>query len=178
MIENREDVFKTDLYNYLLSFDMVDKRLPESQDLEDIWPAIAEKYMPDAIREFNGTYPMVAFGWIMYVGMAIAKYWDAEWSLYSKVDNLYIYLRDRIDFDHLDDYICDKVLCLNTKERSETDNIVGECASRTYSKFCHLGLEPGSADAFHTFTAALHQMYLMGTAIELRRLGYHMTKVD
>ena len=63
-------------------------------------------------------YPTVALGWIMFVGMAIAKYWDEDWELYGKVDNLYEYLRDRIDFDHMDDYILDQVLLLDEKERS------------------------------------------------------------
>ena len=71
--------------------------------------------MPDAIREFPN-YPTVALGWIMYVGMAVAKYWDEDWELYSKVENLYAYLRDQTDFDHTDDYIREKVLLLNVDE--------------------------------------------------------------
>ena len=41
-----------------------------------------------------------------------------------------------------------------------------------------MSLEAGSKEAFRTFVAALHQMYLMGIAVELRSLGYHMTKVQ
>lgn len=175
--ENIEELFHDDLKRFLLSIDMIDERLPEVPDLEDLWQRIAQSYMPDAIREFNGEYPRVAFGWIMYVGLALAKYWDVEWTTYSKVNDLYAYLRDRIDFDHMDDYICEKVLCLNEKEHEVVNNTVGECASRTYNTLCRMQLSPGSKEAFHAFVAALHQMYLMGIAVEMRSLGYHMTKI-
>ena len=32
------------------------------------------------------------------------------------------------------------------------------------------------SEAFRGYVAALHQLYLMGMAMELKRLGYHMTK--
>ena len=176
--EDKEALFRDDLHQFLLSVDMIDERLPEAPDLEELWQTIAQSYMPDAIREFNGEYPRVAFGWIMFVGMALAKYWDVEWTTYSKVKDLYAYLRDRIDFDHMDDYICESVLCLDAKEHEVVNNIVGECASRTYHSLCRMQLEAGSKEAFCAFVAALHQMYLMGIAVELRALGYHMTKVQ
>ena len=122
--EDKELLFRDDLHQFLLSVDMIDERLPEAPDLEELWQPIAQSYMPDAIREFNGEYPPVAFGWIMYVGMALAKYWDVEWTTYSKVTDLYAYLRDRIDFDHMDDYICEKVLCLDAKEHEVVNNVV------------------------------------------------------
>ena len=171
-----ELVFKEDLHQYLLSVGRIDERLPEAPDIETLWAKIGESYLPDAMREF-GKYPTVALGWIMFVGMAIAKYWDEDWELYGKVENLYIYLRDRIDFDHMDDYICEKVLLLNEEAHKAVTNVVAECASRSYSKLIHLNLQPGSEEAFRGFVAALHQMFLMGIAVELKMLGYHMTKM-
>lgn len=172
-----EQIFHDDLYSYLLSINMVDERQPEAPDLEELWPSLAQSYMPDGIREFNTGYPSVSLGWMMFVGMAIAKYWDVEWEVYGKVPDLYVYLRDRIDYDHIDDYVLDKVLCLDTTSRAKVNDVVAECASRTYSRICHLHIEPGTADAMRAYMAALHQMYLMGVAVELRRLGYHMTKL-
>ncbi len=93
-----EAIFKHDLYTYLRGLDKVDEHLPDAPDIEGKWYDIANAYMPDAVREFN-QYPTVVFGWMMYVGMAVAKYWDEDWELYNKVENLYTYLRDRIDFD-------------------------------------------------------------------------------
>lgn len=83
--KNMEELFKWDLYQYLLSKNRVDEHLPEAPDLESLWSKIGESYLPDAMREFN-KYPTVALGWIMFVGMALAKYWDTDWELYSKVD--------------------------------------------------------------------------------------------
>ena len=174
---NVEEIIKNDLYQYLTSKNLVDQHLPEAPDLEQLWAKVGESYLPDALREFN-KYPTVSLGWIMFVGMALAKYWDEDWELYGKVEDHYKYLRDRIDFDHMDDYICEKVLCLDAKEHEVVNNVVGECAARTYTKLCRMHLEAGSKEAFRTFVAALHQMYLMGIAVELRSLGYHMTKVQ
>ena len=85
---------------------------------------------------------------------------------------------DRIDFDHMDDYILDQVLLLDENEHKATSTIVAECAARTYTLLIHQGYEPGTEAAFRGFIAALHQMYLMGAAMELKRLGYHMTQLQ
>lgn len=115
---------------------------------------------------------------MMFVGMAIAKYWDTDWELYSKVDDLYKYLRDQRDFDHMDEYVCEKVLLLDEEQQAAMAKTVGECASRTYNLLFHRHLEPGTSEAFRAYVSALHQMYLMGMAMELKRLGYHMTKLN
>lgn len=174
--KNIEEIFKNDLHQYLTSIHRVDEHLPEAPDIEDQWMKVGESYLPDALREF-GKYPTVSLGWIMFVGMALAKYWDEDWELYSKVEDLYKYLRDRIDFDHMDDYICENVLLLDEAAHKALSSVVAECASRTYSLFIHQGFQPGTEEAFRGFIAALHQMYLMGAAVELKALGYHMTKI-
>lgn len=171
-----EEKFKEDLTTYLQEKELVDKILPDTTDMEEKWESIAEAYLPDGMREF-AAYPTVSLGWMMYVGMAIAKYWDEDWELYSKVDNLYTYLRDRIDYDHMDDYICEKVLLLTADEHQEVANIVAKCAARTNSLLRHLPIAPGSSDAFHAYVAALHQMYFMGISMQLKRMGYHMTRM-
>lgn len=173
---NLENNLKQNLKEYLIYKKLVDEHLPEAPDIEALWPKIGESYLPDAMREFS-QYPTVALGWIMYVGMAIAKYWDEDWELYGKVDDLYKYLRERIDFDHMDDYITTNVLALDEDGTKALRDIVAECAQRSYTLLRHSHLEPGTEEAFRGFIAAIHQMYLMGTAIELKSLGYHMTKL-
>ena len=175
--KNIEELFKNDLHSYLVSRKQVDEHLPEAPDLEELWSKIGESYLPDAMREFS-KYPTVALGWIMFVGMAMAKYWDTDWEFYSKVEDHYKHLRDSIDFDHMDDYICEKILVLDEPHHKSVNNLVAECASRTYNLLIHQGLEPGTEAAFRGFIAALHQMYLMGIAMELKALGYHMTKLS
>lgn len=172
-----EELFHKQLHQYLVDAGMADAHFPEADDLERLWPVIGESYMPDAIREF-AEYPTVSLGWIMYVGMAVTKYWDEDWELYSKVPDLYKYLRDRIDFDHLDDYVAEKVLLLDGEGVDKTRKVIGECASRANNMLMHLGVEPGSEDAFRAFIAALHGMYRMGIAMELKGLGYHMVQVQ
>ena len=168
-----EEIFKQDLHMYLAGKNRVDNQLPDAPDIEEQWAKIGEAYLPDAMREFS-KYPTVALGWIMFVGMAVAKYWDEDWELYSKVDNLYNYLRDRIDFDHMDEYILRNVLLLDAEAEHQVVDTVAECASRTHNLLLHQHLEPGTPEAFHAFVAALHQLYLMGVAMELNALGYHM----
>lgn len=176
-IEEVEELFRQDLHKYLMSVGMVDERLPEAPDIEELWQKVGDSYLPDGMREF-AEYPTVSLGWMMFVGMAITKYWDADWELYSKVDDIYKYLRDQRDFDHLDDYVCESVLLLSEEEHEKMAKVVGECASRTYSMLYHQHLEPGTPEAFQAYVSALHQMYLMGMAMELRRLGYHMTALN
>ena len=171
-----EEKIKEDLVTYLQEKNLIDEILPDITDIEEKWLGIAEAYLPDGMKEF-ATYPIVSLGWMMFVGMAIATYWDKDWELYNKVENLYTYLRDSIDFDHMDDYICEKVLLLTNDEQHIISTIIGNCASRTNSILRHLPISPGTSDAFHAYVAALHQMYYMGAAIQLKRMGYHMTKL-
>ena len=78
-IKEFEKGLQTDLHKYLVSIGKVDKILPETPDLEDTWPEVRDAYLPDGIREF-ADYPVVSLGWMMFIGMAVAKYWDEDWA--------------------------------------------------------------------------------------------------
>lgn len=173
-MDSFEDKVKRDLHAYLLMEEKIDKRLPDAVDIEEQWKPIAEAYLPDGIREFNG-YPTVSLGWMMYTGMAVAQMWDEDWQRYTSLDNIYTHLRDKRGYDTMDEYILEEVVKLEGTEREKTEHIVAECASRTYSMLRHAGFEPGTKDAFNAYVDALHQMYLMGAAIQLKTLGYKMT---
>ena len=54
--------------------------------------------------------------------------------------------------------------------------LVGECASRVNNLLMHQPIEPGTKEAFEAYVSCLHQLYLMGAAVQLRRMGYHMTE--
>lgn len=90
-----------------------------SPDLDDKWEAIAEPYIADAVKEI-ATYPTVALGWMMYVGMAVAHLWDIDWSVYGNIDHLYEYLRDKRGFDRLDEYIRETTLGIRPTEPEYT----------------------------------------------------------
>ena len=176
MMENFEAQLRNDLQQFLLSMNEVDERMPECPDVEDKWKERAQAYLPDGIREFQD-YPSASLGWMMYIGMAVAKMWDTEWEIYSKLDDLYAYLRDKRGYDAMDEYIREEVLLLQGVDYNVLEKLTGECASRVYNALMHLRLEPGTKEAFTAYVACLHQLYLMGAAVQLKRMGYHMSKM-
>lgn len=169
---------RTDLSRYLQCLGRLDSRLPESPDLEGLWPSVCEAYLPDGVREF-AHYPIVSLGWVMFVGMALAKFWDTDWTTYSKHSGseLYILLRDAKGYDLLDDHVLDDVLGLNREEAEATSVIAGECASRVYHALLRSSLEPGTPEAAKAYIGALHELFLMGIYTELNALGYHLIAV-
>ena len=175
-MENFEEQLRNDLHQFLQTLQEVDERLPECPDVEEKWEAIAKAYIPDGIREFTD-YPSVSLGWMMYIGMVVAKMWDVEWEIYSKIEDLYAYMRDKRGYDAMDEYIREEVLLLEGEAYSALEKLVGECASRIYNALRRQNIEPGTKDAFNGYVACLHQLYLFGAAIQLKRMGYRMTKM-
>ena len=175
-MENFEEQLRNDLHQFLQTLQEVDERLPECPDVEEKWEAIAKAYIPDGIREFTD-YPSVSLGWMMYIGMAVAKMWDVEWEIYSKIEDLYVYMRDKRGYDAMDEYIREEVLLLEGEAYGALEKLVGECASRIYNALRRQNIEPGTKEAFNGYVACLHQLYLFGAAIQLKRMGYRMTKM-
>ena len=173
MEQTLEDKLNRDLHQFLLMLTEVDERLPECPDVEEKWGNIVQSYIPDGIREFND-YPIVSLGWMMYVGMAVAKFWDTEWEIYSELPGLYVYIRDKRGYDSMDEYIREEVLQLTGNDYTALEKLVGECASRVYNALMRQQIEPGTKEAFNAYVSCLHQLYLMGAAVQLRRMGYHM----
>ena len=176
-MENFEEILHKDLHQFLQSMNEVDERLPECPDVEDKWEEIAKAYIPDGIREFQN-FPSASLGWMMYIGMAVAKMWDTEWDIYSKKDNLYAYLRDQRGYDSMDEYIREEVLLLQGAAYTALEKVVGECASRVYHALRHQNIESGTKEAFNAYVSCLHQLYLFGAAMQLNRMGYHMTQMQ
>ena len=78
----------------------------------------------------------------------------------------------------MDEYVREEVLLLEGDDYDALEKLVGECASRVHNALLHHHLEPGTKEAFNGYVACLHQLYLMGAAVQLKRMGYHMTKMD
>lgn len=176
-MEKIEETLRKDLHQFLLSMKEVDEQLPECPDVEDKWEDIAKAYIPDGIREFQ-SFPLASLGWMMYIGMAVAKMWDTEWEIYSKIEDLYAYMRDKRGYDSMDEYIREEVLLLRGVDYTVLERVTGECASRVYNTLMHQHIEPGTREAFNGYVASLHQLYLMGVAAQLKRMGYHMVKMN
>ena len=187
MIANFEEQLHQDLHKFLQSMKEIDARLPECPDVEEKWERIAKAYVPDGIREFfaeqsgkaeRNDFPSASLGWMMYIGMAVAKFWDAEWEIYSKIDDLYAYMRDKRGYDAMDEYIREDVLLLRGIDYNVLEKLVGECASRVYNALRHQNIEAETKEAFYAYVSCLHQLYLFGVAMQLNRMGYHMTKMN
>ena len=114
----------------------------------------------------------------MFIGMATAKFWDKDWDKYNAVPDLYNQIRNQRGYDCLDEYILEDVLHMKANASDKLSQLVAECASRTYNNLCHAHIEPGTREAFDSYIVCLHQLYLMGAAIQLKRMGYHMERIN
>lgn len=173
---NTEEQVKEDLHRYLRGEGELDERLPDAPDIEEKWEDLAKAYLPDGIREYT-SYPNVSLGWMMYTGMAVAAFWDKDWDTYGNLTNIYTYMRDKRGFDYMDEFVRQEVLGLEGEAYEKMEKLVGECAARTNSLLRHLPIEPGTKAAFDAYVSSLHQLYLMGAAVWLKRMGYRMEKL-
>ena len=69
------------------------------------------------------------------------------------------------------------MLELPEEEAEKVSSVVGECAARVLSSLHRSGIEPSTEKALRAYKASLHQLYIMGVAMELNALGYHMTAI-
>lgn len=173
-VKNFQKKVHDDLYNFLLQKGAIDSHLPSCTDVEEKWKNISRAYLPDGVREFQ-QYPVVSLGWMMFIGMAMACYWDTDWEKHSTRTDYYEQLRDNNGYDNLDDTVIEDILGYEGEAAEQVHSLVAECASRVYSLLSHEQIEPGTEMAFACYIAALHELYLMGMAMELNALGYHMT---
>ena len=176
MAEKFEDTIHNNLYQYLTGIGKVDRMLPECPDVEDKWVSIGNSYIPDGAREFRD-YPVASLGWMMYIGMAVAKLWDDEWEIYSQIEDLYLYMRDKHGYDSLDEYICEDLLAARGEECENLAQVVSECATRVNHCMIRERFEPGTKEAFEAYVTCLRQLYLFGAAMQLKRMGYHMERI-
>lgn len=176
MADKFEDTIHKNLLQYLVGIGKVDERLPECPDVTDKWESIGSSYIPDGAREYRD-YPVASLGWMMYIGMAVAKLWDDEWEIYSQIEDLYLYMRDKRGYDSLDEYICEDVLMVRGEEYEELAQVVSECATRVNFDLMREQIEPGTKEAFDAYVTCLRQLYLFGMTMQLKRMGYHMERI-
>lgn len=172
--KNFEEKVREDLTSFLQNKGALDSHVPECPDVEEKWAMIGRAYLPDAAKEFQ-QYPVVSLGWIMFVGMAMAYYWDTDWVANANRTDYYEALREKDGFDNLDETVVKTLLGYEGEAADKVIELVAECASRVNSLLMHEHVENGTEAAFGCFVAALHQMYLAGVEMELNALGYHMT---
>lgn len=161
-----------------LSTDMqlLEGKLLETPDITDKWHGIDAEYVTDAVKEF-AKYPTVALGWAMYVGMAVARYWDEDWTVYSQVPNLYTHIRDKRGFDYLDEVVRGDILGLKDAAYTACEDQVRTLSQFVLDQMRHEQFEAGTAIAFHVYARSIKVLYRLGAAIELRRNGYNLVAV-
>lgn len=169
-----EDKVKKDLFEFLQRKGALDKHVPECPDVEEKWSEIARSYMPDGVKEFQ-QYPVTSLGWMMFIGMAMAYYWDTDWEANADRKDYYERLKEMNGYDNLDESVVKSVLGYEGEKADQIIDQVAECASRVYGILSHSFIEPGTELALGCYIASLHQLYLAGMAVELNALGYHMT---
>ena len=86
-------------------------------------------------------------------------------------------MRNQRGFDNLDEYILDEVLDLHGDAAEEMQTLVGDCAERVKRAIFRLDIEHGTVDAFKAYVGGLQCLYQMGMAVQLKQMGYHMTKL-
>lgn len=177
MVSEFENKVREDLIKFLQKKEALDEIVPECPDVEEKWCEIARSYMPDGAREFK-EYPVVSLGWMMLVGMAMAFYWDTDWEKHAARKDYYEQLRDMKGYDNMDEAVVESVLGYTGEAAEKITELVAQCASRVYGLLSHEHVEPGTEAALGCYVAALHQLYLVGMAMELNALGYHMTPMQ
>ena len=174
------DKYETELYEtlnlHLRYKDKIDQIFPDAPDIEDLWENIAQSYLQDGVREFT-SYHTASLGWMMYIGLSIAQMWDEDWDKCSKTLDIYTELRDKRGYDCMDEHISEDILHFTPDQSAALSKLVSDVASMAYRKLTGSNFENGTSEAFHAYVRTLHVLYQMGAAVQLKELGYHMTKM-
>jgi len=143
----------------------------QTPDISEKWHEIAPFYVADAVKEISA-YPIVSLGWAMYMGMAVAKFWDEDWSRYNAIENLYLLVRNQRGFDYLDEVVRADILGLEGADFDRSENMVRQCAEYAYNAIRHEQIEPQSQLAFHVYARSIKVLYNLGAAVWLNQMGY------
>lgn len=77
------------LVNQCVTKGIIDNKIFDVQDLDEIWDKSAPQYLADAVNEI-ADYPMVAIAWAAYFGIGSAALWDADWEKAKNINDIYI----------------------------------------------------------------------------------------
>lgn len=150
--------------------------LLSSPDIDGHWQKLGGDYIADAMPQI-ADYPTVAVAWAAYLGMAVACGWDSDWAMCANMPYSVYYGRQ--GFDDMDDHIISDIIGidLNSPEAGSLRELFRKCADATVSLIRHEHIEPQSIAAYQVFVASCQEMYRIGAAVELARLGYKFEKL-
>lgn len=166
------------LVHLCTSREMMGGVLLENDDIESKFAEeLARPYLTDAIREYR-EYPEAAMAWSGYLGMAIAKLWDADWQAYQQVS--YADLQGPRGFDDMDERITSQVLgyALDGEAARRIADTLSACAAEALTMIRHEHIEPASPRAYYVFARTVQVLYRIGASIELFLLGYKLERLS
>ncbi len=154
------------------------EKLFKVEELEEKWPRMAPGYMPEALANLQD-YPSVSLAWAAYVGMGMAKLWDADWAKSQQMGDFYGYFANPRGFDCLDEFVMEECLGL-IKETPPYQSLVSLCQELSESALSMMRKEnvsPQSADAYFLLTHTVEIFYQVGISVALSLMGYSYQKV-
>lgn len=177
-LQQFEQRLQDSLVSLCSAYDLMGGVLLENDDIEQKFiEALAQPYLADAVREYRA-YPEAAVAWAGYLGMAIAKLWDADWQAYQTVS--YTDLQGPRGFDDLDERITVQVLGyeLDSEPARRIADMLSNCAVEALTMIRHEHIEPQSPRAYYVFARTAQVLYRIGASIELFLLGYKLERLD
>lgn len=176
-LRDYEKRLQDELLKLCTNYKLLDGVLLSSEDVEGRWEALALDYMADAVTQMN-QYPTVAVAWAGYVGMAVANLWDKDWEPHCNDGYKSFYGVD--GFDDMDEHIIRDIIgfSLDSAYAKEIEEMMRRCAYSALTLIRRENIEPQSPMAYYTFARTVKVMYRIGAAIELKRLGYKLEKID
>ena len=177
-LECYEKHLQESLVRLCTAYGMMGAVLLENDDFDfKFSETLAKPYLTDAVREY-GTYPEAAVAWAGYLGMAIAKLWDANWQTFQQVS--YADLQGPRGFDDMDERITTQVLGyeLDSEQARSIADILSKCAVEALTMIRHEHIEPQSPRAYYIFARTVQVLYRIGASIELFLLGYKLERLS
>ncbi len=155
---------------------MLDGILLSTDDIDNHWKTLAPEYIADAVKEVPA-YPVVSVAWAAYLGMAVAKGWDSDWTKCLATPYANYYGEHR--FDDMDEHITRHILGLelDSPAASAIEDMLRMCGEKAVDLIRYEHIEPQSVMAFHVFARSAKAMFRIGAALQLFRMGYKFEKV-
>ncbi len=176
-LQEYERRLQDSLVSLCTAYEMMGGVLLENDDIDSKFvESLAEPYLADAVREYR-QYPEAAVAWAGYLGMAMAKLWDADWQAYQQVS--YADLQGPRGFDDMDEQIVQRVLgyTLDSEPARRIADILSNCAVEALTMIRHEHIEPASPRAYYVFARTIQVLYRIGASIELFLLGYKLERL-
>ena len=153
------------------------EHLYQSEDIEAVWEQITPAYMSDAVPNV-AQYPTVAVAWAGYIGMALARWWDKDWTMVTSSNDVYAKLASPRGFDEMDEYIVEQVLGyrLDTDTAQSIEDLMRSMSQAAVDAIRYEQVEPQSELAFHVFARAVRSIFRVGASCQLYRMGYKWVK--